>query len=80
MASIERVSVRFETKVPGRHDYSNITVGAGIEATLAPGENADAVIQELHERIVGLVREQVIARLERRPRSEQTGHEAEDTP
>lgn len=72
---IDRVSVHFETKVPGRHDYSNITVGAGVEATITAGENHIAAMQELHDDLVRMVREQVIERLGGRPASERTGNE-----
>lgn len=80
MATVDRISVWFGTKVPGRHDYSNIEVGAGVEASLVKGENPEAVIQEMHEMVVLLVRQQVVDRLSRRPASERTGTEAEDTP
>ena len=82
---VERISMHFETKVPGRHDYSNITVGASFEATLDPGENRRAALEELHAELVLFVRDKVIERLNARPKSERTGHEQEavdalDTP
>lgn len=77
MAKVERISAHFGTKVPGRHDYSNITVSASMDATLEEGDDPLVAWRALQNDCVALVRQSLIERFERRPKSERTGDEQE---